>query len=158
MYSSVVDRFHMIYMQNLIKYWSLDAIQIPLNHSSYCCQHCKTFNLDVHGAYKPIGAEFQLCCFSLWTGFIHVVSQALCVNLHDLRISGPELQIPCSSGIFMVEVAARDSASLSPVLPNHCCHKLWYILSPELIAHVVFSQLWFISANIASSRRVLPLL
>jgi hypothetical protein len=95
----------------------------------------QNLNLDVNYAYKPIVAEFQLCCFSLWTGIIRVVSQALCVNIHDLRTSGPELQIPCSLGIFMVKVATRDSASLLPVLPNHWCHKLWYILGPKLIAH-----------------------
>uniref|UniRef100_A0A6N2KUY6 Uncharacterized protein n=1 Tax=Salix viminalis TaxID=40686 RepID=A0A6N2KUY6_SALVM len=46
-------------------------------------------------------------------------SQTSRVNLHDLQISGLEPQISCSSGLFMVEVVARDSSSLSPVFSKH---------------------------------------
>lgn len=60
------------------------------------------------------------------------------MSIRDLPTSGLELWLPCPSGVFTVEVAARDSTSLSSMLFNHWHHKLWYIISPE------FDELWYI--------------
>jgi hypothetical protein len=114
----VVDRFHLIIL--------LTIVSIPKPQ-------------DVNYAYKPIIAELQLCCFSMWIGLIHTAFRALCVNIYDLSTSGSELQIPCSSSMFTVEDVAKDSTSLLPMLPNRCYHKLWYILSPELINYMMCS-------------------
>ena len=144
MYSSVVDRFYMLYMQDLIKYWSLDAVHIPFTHFSYCYPHRQTFNLGCPLCLQTSRSRISTLLFQPMNWF------------HSCSFSSFMCEFIWSSNQWsriansLLIRFARDSTSLSPVFSKHCCHKSWYILSPELIL-VVLSQLWLISANVVSS-------